>query len=212
MQCINVINLNKYNHGYKDRHNHWIKVYVSLLNGSYDFEKMHEIDKWRFVMFCMLQITTKKPVPLDKDWLVRKGVNQKHRPLTHTVKALSNAQLVEVINVTEDEEIRNETVTDPSPRIEKNRIDKIRKEREGDAIVVGCVSVPKPAYDDLCKGYGQGTINDYIDKINDYCAAKGTSYRDYAAAIRQWIRRDRDTGKFKYKDDKFEKMKRLMKQ
>ncbi len=43
----------------------------------------------------------------------------------------------------------------------------------------------------LIKNYGDRAIKEYIEKINDYISSKGLKpYKDYAAAIRQWLRRD----------------------
>jgi hypothetical protein len=134
MKYINVINLDRYQPGYKDRDLIWIKVYIKLINGSYEFEMMHETDKWRFIALCMLQTQTKKPVPSDAAYLSKKGFVFKNRPLNLTLKALQNAQLVELVDVTETYS-KSETSVDScddsvtQSREEKSREDKIRKEK-----------------------------------------------------------------------------------
>jgi hypothetical protein len=35
-----------------------------------------------------------------------------------------------------------------------------------------------------------GSFEHYVEAVNDYCAAKGKRYKDYAAAIRNFYRRD----------------------
>jgi predicted transcriptional regulator len=39
--------------------------------------------------------------------------------------------------------------------------------------------------------FGKTLVDDYIERVNDYCASKGTKYKDYAATIRNWIKRDK---------------------
>lgn len=135
MQYLEVTKLEKYQPGYKDRSLIWIKVYFTLVNGSYEFEMLHEIDKWRFICFCMVQTQAKRPIPLDKQYLSIKGFNFKSRPLELTVESLLNAQLIDVIDVTETSTSCNETVT--QSRVEKSRVDKKRVEKE--AIFVSSV-------------------------------------------------------------------------
>lgn len=52
------------------------------------------------------------------------------------------------------------------------------------------VKLSPSEYDKLCLDHGKPTIDGLIDELNDYCAAsKPKGYNDYAAAIRQWLRR-----------------------
>jgi phage replication O-like protein O len=44
-------------------------------------------------------------------------------------------------------------------------------------------------YDDLCLTHTKQTIDSMIIEVNDYCARVGKSYKDYAAAIRTFIRK-----------------------
>jgi hypothetical protein len=135
MQYLNVCNLDKYQSGYRDRNIIWIKVYMIMIHGSYHFEMMHEIDKWRFVTLCMLQSQTKKPVPNDKEYLCHKGMNFKHRPLGLTVNSLIKAQLIDIVNVTQHEtndnlNVESCNVTEDQHSkvrpLEKSRVDKNR--------------------------------------------------------------------------------------
>lgn len=55
-------------------------------------------------------------------------------------------------------------------------------------------------YAKLCENHSKDEIDNLITQMNDYCAAKGTSYKDYAAALRQWIiRRKENSGKINEK-------------
>lgn len=52
-------------------------------------------------------------------------------------------------------------------------------------------------YDILCKDHGKEIIDEQISSINDYLSSTGKKpYKDYAATIRNWVRRNkRNTGK-----------------
>jgi len=68
------------------------------------------------------------------------------------------------------------------------RLDKIRedkKERYGDV-----VSLEKEKYETLCFQYGKKEVDNKIDDINNYCLSKGKRYKDYAATIRAWFKKD----------------------
>ena len=45
-------------------------------------------------------------------------------------------------------------------------------------------------YRSLCDDYGQALVDDYIQRIADWCDAKGRTYKDYAAAAANWIKKD----------------------
>lgn len=52
------------------------------------------------------------------------------------------------------------------------------------------VIIEKQAHQKLCEEHGFELISSLIDEINDYLASTGKKpYKDYAATIRQWIRR-----------------------
>jgi hypothetical protein len=42
----------------------------------------------------------------------------------------------------------------------------------------------------LCKDYGSLAINSKIEDINNYCGSHGKKYKDYAATIRAWLKKD----------------------
>lgn len=52
------------------------------------------------------------------------------------------------------------------------------------------VKITQDELDTLTQAHGESLVNDLIEQINDYLASTGKKpYKDYAAAIRQWIRR-----------------------
>jgi phage replication O-like protein O len=51
------------------------------------------------------------------------------------------------------------------------------------------VQILQKEYEDLCNAHKKEMIDAMIVEVNDYCASKGKSYKDYAAAIRTFIRR-----------------------
>lgn len=42
----------------------------------------------------------------------------------------------------------------------------------------------------LVQDFGETLTTDYIARIDNYCQAHGKSYKDYAATVRAWIRKD----------------------
>jgi len=113
MQYVHIKNLEKYHPGYHDRELIWCKLYFSILNGDPEFELLCEIDQWRFIKIIMLELQTKKPIPVDNIYLVRKGFDLKKRPIALTLQMLQK-----FINVC------NETVTQDgeSSCIEKSNV------------------------------------------------------------------------------------------
>jgi len=45
-------------------------------------------------------------------------------------------------------------------------------------------------YVELCERFEKPIVDEYIERIDDYCSSKGEKYKDYAATIRNWIKRD----------------------
>ena len=51
-------------------------------------------------------------------------------------------------------------------------------------------------YSSLCEEYGKTLIDSYVEKLNAYVPNRaGGEYKDYAAAIRSWILKDKEDGK-----------------
>lgn len=99
MKYVSIKNLDKYHAGYKDRTLIWCKVYFSMINSDPEFEMLDEIDKWRFIAFIILQLQSKKPIPIDNKYLSRKGFDLKKRPMSLTLQMLHNF----IVYVTEDD-------------------------------------------------------------------------------------------------------------
>lgn len=45
-------------------------------------------------------------------------------------------------------------------------------------------------YDALIHDFGKTVVDDYFQRVADYCATKGKRYKDHAAAVRNWLKRD----------------------
>ncbi len=72
-----------------------------------------------------------------------------------------------------------------SPSPSKTKIEKPTLEPFGSH-----VKLTKEQYQDFCKLKPKSQIDELIEEINDYCAAsRPKGYLDYAAAIRQWLKR-----------------------
>lgn len=53
--------------------------------------------------------------------------------------------------------------------------------------------------------HGEAKIAEYIQAVNDYCASKGKRYKDYAATIRNWIRRDKEKAQIRGYSNKIDR-------
>ena len=106
MEYLHVKSLEKYHPKYKDRELIWCKAYFTMLNADDEFEMLCEIDKWRFLAFVMLELQLKHPVPLNKEYLQRKGFDCKKRPMSLTLKMLHSFVSICVLEV--DKEVEEE--------------------------------------------------------------------------------------------------------
>lgn len=75
------------------------------------------------------------------------------------------------------------------------------------------VSLKEGEYEELCKELTKPLVDHYIEQMNNYVPnRKQGAYRDYAAAIRQWHRRDQTEGKlpkannFQSQEDELERI------
>jgi hypothetical protein len=76
--------------------------------------------------------------------------------------------------------------------IEENKKENKLRERVP-LIDFGEIVKLKPGeYEKLCEDNGKQKIDSMIITMNDYCASKGERYKDYAATLRNWIRREKD--------------------
>lgn len=126
MEYVHVRKLEEYHPGYKDRELQWCKAYFKMLNADPDFEMLDETDRWRFLAFVMLELQIKKPIPLNEDYLRRKGFDLKKRPISATIKMLHNS--LEVVTQQQESvwprvrvDIDKEEDKDKEPRVAKKR-------------------------------------------------------------------------------------------
>src|SRR3990167_1572003 len=91
MQYIHIKNLEKYHPGYKDRSLKWAKIMFNMVQGDPDCEMItNEVDWARLIKFILLELQAKRPIPLDSDYLKKKGFDLKKRPITLTLDMLQN--------------------------------------------------------------------------------------------------------------------------
>lgn len=128
MEYIQIKNLEKYHPGYKDRTLIWCKTYFTMINADPEFEMLCEIDKWRFIALVMLQLQTKKPIPLDMGYLERKGFDTKKRSMLLTMEMLHNFI---------------DPVTNSLRRVEKSRVEESRAD-------VTNILTPYTTFESLC--------------------------------------------------------------
>lgn len=101
LKFIHVRNLEKFHPGYRDRELKWAKIYFNLVQGDPETEMLNEIDRARLIWFILLELQARKPIPLDDEYLRRKGFDLKKRSISLTLKMLQN--FIDV--VTEDSKL-----------------------------------------------------------------------------------------------------------
>lgn len=56
----------------------------------------------------------------------------------------------------------------------------------------GIIEMTQREYINLVHEFGKGEVDSMISRMSDYCLAKGVDYKNYAAALRRWIRSERE--------------------
>lgn len=132
----------------------------------------------------------------------------------------SNKEFREMI--TEAKE-RHDMVMIPSCKIDKkeeiDKIDKTNKNRKREnennhdyKMVSGeIIPINNSIHESLIGEYGNEIIEDYYQRIYDYCQSNGKKYKDYSATARNWIKRDIDNGRTIKKQQPSEKYGQVIK-
>jgi len=88
MRYLHIKNLMEHHPKYQDRDLKWIKVFTSMLDLDPEYAGIYELDKWRMVAFIILEMELGKEIPLEEEFLSRKGFDFTLRPLSDTLKSL----------------------------------------------------------------------------------------------------------------------------
>ncbi len=124
MKYLHIRNLDKYHPKYKDRDLKWAKIYFQMVQGDPDCDLItNEIDWARLVKFILLELQAKQPIPLDDEYLRRKGFNLKKRSISLTLNVLRPFISIGEIRTLEEEK-------------EEDKDKEKEKEEEGDRTVV----------------------------------------------------------------------------
>lgn len=185
MRYLHVRNLEKYQDGYKDRRHIWAKVHIDMIIGDEQCEALNEVDWGRLVRFIVLETCYGKKTPLDTNFLRRRGFDFKKRSLEDTL-----TQIAHFIDVTEDDGLRNEIVTKPSPRIEESREEKNREDEREKHGSHGLVLLTRLECQKLYKTMGERKAAEYIQKLELYIGSKGAKYVSHYMTILQWWNKD----------------------
>ena len=186
MDYIHVKNLEKYHPGYKDRTLYWAKIHCTMVHGDPECEMIDNETDWaRLIKFILLEITAKKPIPLDEAYLTKKGFDLKKRPISLTLKMLHNF----LDTVTEDQKLCS---------LEKSRVE---ESREG-SVTNGPIPIPpQPSakqkhltfvyllpeeYAKLTGRFGEEEVAKYIFRLNNYIGSTGKKYKSHYHTILNW--------------------------
>lgn len=124
MKCVHVRNIEKYQPGYKDRRNHYAKVYLAMIQGDPEAENLGEVEFARLVKFVVLETCNLRPTPIDKKYLSKRNFDFGLQDLDQTLAMLSH--FIEIVDVTETYTHDAATVTIPYTH------DHILEERRGE--------------------------------------------------------------------------------
>lgn len=182
MQYVHVRNIEAYHPGYKDRMLHWAKIHCSMVQGDPDCELItEEIDWGRLIKFILLELAAQKPIPLDMNYLTKKGFNLKKRPITLTLQMLHN--FIDI--VTEDSKV---CIPEES-RVEKNRVEESSL-RSNKITHLEFVFLKAEEFESLKNEYGVANADAYIARLNAYVGSSGKKYKSHYHTILNWMVKD----------------------
>ena len=196
MNYIHIKNLEKYHPGYKDRVLQWAKIYFKMAQGDPDVEMINEIDWGRLIKLILLELQAKTPIPINDDYLIRKGFDIKIRPISLTINMLHN--FLDVVTQSSDkchiyiEKSNIEKSNIEKSNIEKNNIEKSNIKKSKKRVTEKSVT---PTLQE-CKFYFQELrFKEEAVAFYDYFQSNGwkvggkANMKDWKAAARNWTRR-----------------------
>ncbi len=178
METVHVINLEKYQPGYKDRHHRWSKVHYDILLDP-DYQQLHEIDRYRYLSLILYEtFLMGKPLVLTPTNLAILGWDKKKRAISLSLQMLHT--FVECVT-----DVSNERAVDKS-RVEKSRV---YKKEESKDCYAEFVLLTKEEHSKLIDKLGETLTASLIEELNDYVGSKGVQYKSHYHTILAWSRR-----------------------
>ena len=151
-----------------------------MIQGDPDCEMIeNEIDWARLVKFILLELSAKKPIPLNEKYLTKKGFDLKKRPISLTLQMLHN-----FINVSTEEPKLCHVDKDKDKEEDKDK-SKSSKTRH-----LSFVFLTDKEFEELKGGLGEKQTQDLIERLNDYIGSTGKKYKSHYHTIKNWARRD----------------------
>jgi len=182
-----------------------LKVLLVIIRKTFGWHKQRD----RLSLSQLEKITglSRRSIIDSVNSLIQKGLIQKE-----TIGNLGSEQTYYWLVIDDTEECKNYTppsVDHTPPPVQnlhpqKKSLKSLSKDKEREASPSPSkilnkhgqfVSLTIEEYDKLCLDHTKKKIDDFIDRMNDHCAAKGTKYKDYAAALRNWIRNEKEMPK-----------------
>lgn len=78
----------------------------------------------------------------------------------------------------------------------KKKVKEKKEVKQEDLIRFGkVVVITKAFYDQECIDKGSQFVNEFFEKMADYCESIGKTYKNYEATYRNWLKRDADKAK-----------------
>lgn len=130
-------------------------------------------------------------VVVIKHWLLHNAVR---KDMYKETQYLEEKKTLEIKDNGVYTEVRNESVTSPLHRLDKDRLDKIRLEKsiEEKKLPHGefkNVLLKEEEYNKLITAIGEYNTKTLIEELSSYMASKGKRYSSHYATLQTWARR-----------------------
>ena len=126
-------------------------------------------------------------VMVIKHWLLHNTIR---KDMYKETQYLDEKKLLQIKDNNVYTEVRNESVTSPLHRLDKDRLDKIRLEQVRNTFGEHQnVKLTLEEYDKLVEKLGESNTKVLIEELSGYMASKGKRYASHYATIQTWARR-----------------------
>ena len=184
---LSIKNFEKYQH-YKHRNPPWIKLHLDILDDA-DFLKMPDASKWHYVGMLLLSSRHENKIPADQDYVEnRLGLRSKLDLTQRFIKdhlLASCKRIASVLRTNADSETETETETEKS-RVECASAPPLKiVSKHSTGFPDGFMFDTRA--EEMANGYGLNVHKEF-SAFRDHHAAKGSTFKDWQAAFRTWIR------------------------
>lgn len=209
MKYFKVVGFDKIQH-YKDRNPPWIKLYTEMLT-SYEFGKLADASKWHLIASMLLASRYQNKIPADEKWLSVQSQSSTKFSLQDleslgfiiTYDDASNMladcyqDASKVLDQSRDR-VETETETEGEKRESREEVDCVKIQKKSKSSSVHTFVLTEDLRDYAIQA-GVESPTEELGAFLDHHRARGTVFKDWGAAWRNWVR---NSIKFKQKPRK----------